>query len=238
MAKVKEKPKHIAVVMDGNGRWAKAKGMPRMYGHKVGVDAVNRLLEACKKHEIKYITIYAFSTENWKRPKGEVDGVMNLLRMNLKRLKKDAIKNKVKVKILGDKSVFDSGLKKLLVETEEGTKDFEDYHFNIALNYGGKEDITQACKKIATMVKDGNLNVEDINADLVQGNLYTEDQPPVDLMIRTSYEHRISNFLLWQLAYAELVFLPVMWPDFSEKDLVEAIDIYMGRERRFGNINP
>jgi undecaprenyl diphosphate synthase len=238
MAIDKEKQKHIAVVMDGNGRLAKAKGMPRMYGHKVGVDAVNRLLEACKKHEIKYITIYAFSTENWKRPKGEVDGVMNLLRMNLKRLKKDAIKNKVKVKILGDKSVFDSGLKKLLVETEEGTKDFEDYHFNIALNYGGKEDITQACKKIATMVKDGNLNVEDINADLVQGNLYTEDQPPVDLMIRTSYEHRISNFLLWQLAYAELVFLPVMWPDFSEKDLVEAIDIYMGRERRFGNINP
>lgn len=236
MAKVKENPKHIAVVMDGNGRWAKDKGMPRMHGHKVGAEAVNRLLEACKKFDIRYVTIFGFSTENWSRPKAEVEGIMLLLKTNLKKFKKDAIKNKVKVKILGDKSAFDSSLKNLMDEIEEDTSGFDEYHFNMALNYGGKEDITQACSKIATMVKDGDLNVEDIDADLIQNNLYTEDQPPVDLMIRTSYEHRISNFLLWQLAYAELVFLPVMWPDFSEKDMAEAIEIYRGRERRFGGV--
>ncbi len=227
-------PKHVAVIMDGNGRWAKLKGKLRIFGHKSGVKSVKSTIEAAARANIKFITLYAFSTENWNRPQDEVDGLMELLVNTIKNETKTLNKNNIRLLSIGDRSKLPSGCQEKLAQAIQDTSSNTHMTLVLALNYSAKWEIIEATKKIAFQVKNGEIDVEDIDDKKFSSALSTMGIPDPELMIRTSGEHRISNFLLWQLAYAELYFTPVMWPDFSEKHFYEAIACFQNRERRFG----
>ncbi len=227
-------PRHIAIIMDGNGRWAKRHNKPRVFGHRNGVNSVREASEAAAELGVEYLTLYAFSTENWRRPKQEVNALMELLVRTINAETETLIKNKIRLNAIGDINSMPNDcyeeLKLAMAKTEENSR----MTLNLALNYSGKWDITQANRRIATDVNKGILNPEDINEDLISKYLSTAGMPDVELMLRTSGEQRISNFLLWQTAYAELYFTPKLWPDFSKEDLYEAIVSFQCRERRFG----
>ncbi len=229
-------PQHIAIILDGNGRWAKKKGMPRNYGHAQGSKNVERICEDAYKMGVKYLTVYAFSTENWKRPKEEVDALMNLLRNYMKTCLKTAEKNRMCVKILGDKTALDEDIRNRIAELEEATKNNEGLHFQIALNYGSRDEMVRAMSRMCEDCCSGKFNPEQIDEVLFESYLDTQGIPDPDLMIRTSGEQRLSNYLLWQLAYSEFYFTDVLWPDFTKEDLAKAIEYYNGRDRRFGGV--
>jgi len=227
-------PNHIAIIMDGNGRWAKTQGKPRVFGHKNGVTSVREVTEAAAELGINYITLYAFSTENWSRPSFEVNALMTLLVETVKSELKTLNKNNIRLQAIGDLSKLPSRTYKTLMEGIEQTKDNTRMTLVLALNYSSRWEIVEAAKKIASEVQSGKINVEDIDSELFSSNLTTKDIPDPELMIRTSGEHRISNYLLWQAAYAEFYFTPVLWPDFKKDDFYQAIIDFQSRERRFG----
>lgn len=227
-------PKHIAIIMDGNRRWARAQGKPASFGHKAGAKTLEKIVRYANKIGLEYITVYAFSTENWKREEDEVKALMMLLQNYLDDYSKRANTENIKVKILGDISALSGGMQKSIKNCMERTKDNTGVTFNIALNYGGRDELLRAIKKIATKVKDGKLELEQITEETVSNNLYTQGQPNPDLLIRTSGELRLSNFLPWQLVYAEFLFIDKNWPDFEEEDLDNAILEYQKRTRKFG----
>lgn len=229
-------PKHIAIILDGNGRWAKKKGMPRNYGHAQGSKNVERICEDAYRLGVKYLTVYAFSTENWKRPQDEVDALMNLLRNYMKTCLKTAEKNRMKVRVLGDKTALDEDIKSRIEELEEATKDNDGLNFQIALNYGSRDEMVRAMKRMCMDCKRGTVEPEQISEALFESYLDTHDIPDPDLMIRTSGEQRLSNYLLWQLAYSEFYFTDVLWPDFTKEELIKAIEYFNGRDRRFGGV--
>jgi undecaprenyl diphosphate synthase len=227
-------PKHLAIIMDGNGRWAKQKGMLRAFGHENGTKSVRTTVEACAKLGIENLTLYAFSTENWNRPKLEVDTLMKLLINSLKKELETLVKNNIKLNNIGNLENLPKSVQKELLEVIEKTKENKRMTLTLALSYGSREEILNAVKKIADKVKNNIISTDSIDESILNNHLYTQDLPDVDLVIRTSGEHRISNFLLWQIAYAEFYFTDVLWPDFSEENLYEAIISYQKRERRFG----
>ena len=227
-------PQHVAIILDGNGRWAKSKGMPRNYGHVQGAKTVEVICEEAYRMGIQYLTVYAFSTENWDRPADEVDALMGLLRNYMKTCLKTAAKNNMCVRVIGDKSRLDEDIRKRIGELEEATKENTGLHFQIAINYGGRDEIVRAVRKLADRVKDGTLAPEEITQERLGNALDTAGIPEPDLLIRTCGEQRISNFLLWQLAYTEFYFTPVAWPDLSKEELEKAVDAYNKRDRRYG----
>lgn len=227
-------PKHIAIIMDGNGRWAKQKGMLRAFGHENGTKSVRQTVESCAELGIKHLTLYAFSTENWNRPKLEVDTLMKLLVFSLKKEIKTLLDNNIKLKAIGNLKSLPKKVYKELHEVMDLTKDNTHMDLTLALSYGSREELLNAVKEISTKVKNNIISTENIDESVFNAHLYTQTLPDVDLLIRTSGEQRISNFLLWQIAYAELYFTPVLWPDFTKQHLCEAIIEYQKRERRFG----
>ncbi len=227
-------PRHIAIIMDGNGRWAKQKGKLRVFGHENGVRTVRSTVESCVKIGLEYLTLYTFSTENWNRPKLEVDTLMRLLVSSLKKELKTFNKNNVRLNTIGDIKSLPTRAYNELVEVMEKTKGNTGMTLTLALSYGAREELKNAMQQIAIKVKNNIISPESIDETIINTHLYTQNLPDVDLLIRTSGEHRISNFLLWQIAYAELYFIDVFWPDFKEHHLVEAIINYQNRERRFG----
>lgn len=229
-------PKHVAIILDGNGRWAKKRNMPRNYGHVQGSKTVEQIIEDGYNMGIEYITVYAFSTENWKRSKDEVDALMKLLGKYLIDCIERSTKNNMKVRVIGDKTGLDKKLVDRINELEEATKEATGLKFTIAINYGGRDEIRRAVKKITEEVKEGSISPDEITEDLISERLDTAGLPDPDLLIRTSGEERLSNFLPWQLAYTEFYFTDVLWPDFSKEDLLTAIRYYNGRERRFGGV--
>lgn len=226
-------PNHIAIILDGNGRWAKKRGMPRSFGHVKGCENLEDICEVAKELGVKYLTVYAFSTENWKRSKEEVDGLMKLFRNYLKKCIKISQKNNMRVKVIGDITAFDSDIQESIEKLEDFSKDFTDLHFQIALNYGSRDEITRAVNRMLEDQKAGKLETP-VSEDTISGYLDTAGLPDPDLMIRTSGEQRLSNYLLWQLAYAEFYFTDVYWPDFNKEELLKAIEAYNNRNRRFG----
>ncbi len=222
--------------MDGNGRWAKKRGLPRSAGHSVGAETLKKIVTECNNMGIKYITVYAFSTENWKRPQAEVDYLMNLLLDYLKDAENTLAGENVRIRAIGSRKELSEEIQEQIIKTEKFTENNTGITMNIALNYGSREEIVTAVKGIYDDVKNGKLEIDDITPELISDNLYTKHQPDPDLIIRTSGEERISNFLLWQLAYSELWFTDKLWPDFSKNDLYEAILDYQGRGRRFGGV--
>ena len=229
-------PQHVAIILDGNGRWAKAKGMPRNYGHIQGAKTVETICEDAYKMGIQYLTVYAFSTENWNRPEDEVDALMKLLRNYMKTCLQTAKKNRMCVRVLGEKSRLDEDIRTRIEELEAATRDNDGLHFQIAINYGGRDEIVRAMRKLANRVESGELAANEITEELVEESLDTAGIPAPDLLIRTCNEQRISNFLLWQLAYTELYFTPVAWPDFTREELRKAVEAYNHRDRRFGGL--
>ncbi len=229
-------PLHIGIIMDGNGRWAKKRGLPRSAGHKVGASNFRTITKYCSNIGIKYLTVYAFSTENWKRSTEEVNFLMNLFEEYLKEALEDFQDENIKINFLGDTSSFSAKIQELIKEVRDASAKNDGMVLNIAMNYGSRDEITYAAKQIASDVKNGIIEVSDINEDLFASKLYTANQPDPDLIIRPSGEYRLSNFLLWQSAYAELVIMDVLWPDFKEKDLERALDEYSSRNRRFGGV--
>ena len=227
-------PKHIAIIMDGNRRWARKQGKSASFGHKEGAKTLEKIVRYANKIGLEYITVYAFSTENWKRAEDEVKALTMLLQNYLDDYSKRADTENIRVKILGDISALSEGMQKSINKCMERTKDNTGVTFNIALNYGGRDEIIKAIKQIASNVKEGTLNIEDINEEIVSNNLYTKGQPDPDLLIRTSGELRLSNFLPWQLVYTEFLFIDKNWPDFEEEDLDKAIIEYQKRTRKFG----
>ena len=227
-------PKHIAIIMDGNRRWAKSKNMPVSFGHKEGAKTLEKIVRYANKIGIKYITVYAFSTENWKRTTEEVIALMNLFQSYLDDYSKRADSENIKVKIIGNRQGLSEKMQKSIEKCMERTKDDTGITFNIALNYGGRDEITNAVKHIAEKIQNKEINIEDITEQMISDNLYTAEQPDPDLLIRTSGELRLSNFLPWQLAYTEFLFVDKNWPDFNEKDLDDAIEVYKSRNRKFG----
>ena len=227
-------PKHLAIIMDGNGRWAKQKGLLRAFGHENGTKSVRTTVETCAKLGIENLTLYAFSTENWNRPKLEVDTLMKLLINSLKNELKTLTENRIRLHAIGNLDLLPKSAQKELLEVIETTKKNTRMTLTLALSYGSREEIISAVKQISDKVKNNIISIDSIDESIINQHLYTRNLPEVDLLIRTSGEHRISNFLLWQIAYAELYFTPVLWPDFKEEDLYEAIISYQKRERRFG----
>ena len=227
-------PKHIAIIMDGNRRWAKSKNMPVSFGHKEGAKTLEKIVRYANKIGIKYITVYAFSTENWKRTTEEVIALMNLFQSYLDDYSKRADSENIKVKIIGNRQGLSEKMQKSIEKCMERPKDNTGITFNIALNYGGRDEITNAVKHIAEKIQNKEINIEDITEQMISDNLYTAEQPDPDLLIRTSGELRLSNFLPWQLAYTEFLFVDKNWPDFNEKDLDDAIEVYKSRNRKFG----
>lgn len=228
-------PRHIAVIMDGNGRWAKKQGAMRIFGHHHGIKAVRETVEACVELGVKYLTLYTFSTENWNRPKAEVDGIMSLLISTIGNEVPDLHKNNVKLKCIGDLNQLPKNAKKEMTDAVQKTKNNTGLVLNLALSYSGKWDIMQAVRQVAQMVKEEQINPEDIDEKIFDNYLSTYPDPDVDLLIRTGGDHRISNYLLWQSAYAELLFMDdIFWPDFRKEHLRNAVLIYQQRERRFG----
>lgn len=230
-------PKHIAIIMDGNGRWAKKRGEARVFGHQHGVDSVRQIATTSAELGIKYLTLYAFSTENWKRPQYEVDALMDLLVHTLNQELDTLMKNNIRLRAIGDLSGLNPDCHSQLMQTIDKTVGNERMDLILALNYSGRWEMAEAAKKIAVQVTAGNVKIEDINSDLINKYLTTSSMPEPELLIRTGGENRVSNFLLWQIAYSELYFTNVFWPDFRENELYEAIINYQNRERRFGMIS-
>ena len=229
-------PQHIAIILDGNGRWAKAKGMPRNYGHAQGSKNVERICEEAWRMGIKYLTVYAFSTENWSRPESEVAALMKLLRNYMKTCVKTAEKSDMKMRVIGDIDPLDDDIKRRIRELEEATVDNGGLNFTIALNYGSRDEIVRASRKMAEDCAEGRLDPESIDETVFESYLDTHGIPDPDLMIRTSGEQRLSNYLLWQLAYSEFYFTDVPWPDFTKEELEKAVEEYNHRHRRFGGV--
>lgn len=229
-------PQHIAIILDGNGRWAKSKGMPRNYGHAQGSKNVERICEEAWRMGIKYLTVYAFSTENWSRPENEVAALMTLLRNYMKTCLKTAAKNDMKIRVIGDIDPLDDDIKKRIRELETATVNNGGLNFTIALNYGSRDEMTRAARKMAQDCADGKLDPAQIDESVFESYLDTHGIPDPDLMIRTSGEQRLSNYLLWQLAYSEFYFTDVPWPDFTKEELVKAIEEFNHRHRRFGGV--
>lgn len=229
-------PQHIGIIMDGNGRWAKKRGLPRSAGHKAGAEALKKIITEANNLGVKYITVYAFSTENWKRPKEEVDYLMSLLLDYLRNAEKTLAGENVVIRAIGSRKELSQEIRDQIVKTEEFTKNNTGIVMNIALNYGAREEITNAVKEICAEVKSGTTNVDSINDETVENHLYTKQQPDVDLLIRTSGEQRLSNFMLWQVSYAEMWFTDKLWPDFKPSDLRRAIVDFQNRGRRFGGV--
>ena len=229
-------PKHIAIIMDGNGRWAKKRGLPRNAGHAAGAESFRRIADYCHTLGVDYLTVYAFSTENWKRSAEEVGGIMKLLGNYLKEALQDMKKNQVRFKFMGDLSRLSPELRKLCIETEEQSAHFTEGQVNLCLNYGGRDEIVQAARAFAEDVSAGKYAPGDLTEDLLSSYLYSADIPDPELIIRPSGEKRTSNFLLWQSAYSEYVFMDVLWPDFGPKELDQAIAEYHSRNRRFGGV--
>ena len=229
-------PQHIAIIMDGNGRWAKKRKLPRSMGHKAGVETIRKIVKESKRLGIKYLTLYAFSTENWKRPKEEVGALMQLLVVYLKREVAELNKNGVKINVLGDMLKFPAECREELNKAIEITNNNTEINLNLALNYGGRDEIVRAMKLIIGDLEDDKIKKEDISEDLISNYIYTKGMPDPDLIIRPSGEQRISNFLLWQCAYSEFWYSDIAWPDFKEEDLQKAILDYQNRDRRFGGV--
>lgn len=229
-------PQHVAIILDGNGRWAKSKGMPRTYGHSRGAKNLEVICEDAYNMGIKYLTVYLFSTENWKRSKDEVDSLMRLFRSYTKTCIKTAHKNNMKVRVLGDPTALDLDLQESLQKLVESSKDNTGLNFQIAINYGSRDEITRAVRRLALDVRDGKIQPENIDEACINGYLDTREVPDPDLLIRTSGEQRLSNYLLWQLAYTEFYFTDVPWPAFTKKDLRNAIEKYNNRDRRYGSV--
>ena len=227
-------PEHIAIIMDGNRRGARRKGLDVKEGHKKGAETLQKIAKYCNEIGIKYLTVYAFSTENWKRSKEEVSTLMLLLKGYLKEFSKTAETDNIRLKVLGDITALEKGVQESIENAIERTKDNSGLTVNIAFNYGGRDEITRAVKKIANKIKNKEINIEDINEELISNNLYTKGEPDPDLLIRTSGEIRTSNFLPWQLVYSEFCFVEKNWPDFNNDDLLEAIKVYQNRNRKFG----
>ena len=229
-------PRHVAIILDGNGRWAKKRMLPRNAGHAAGSKNVEKICAAAWDMGIEYVTMYAFSTENWSRPKEEVDALMKLLHSYLKDCLKTSKKNNMQVRVIGDISKLDKDLQERIIELERVSAENTGLHFQVALNYGSRDEIKRSIISIANEVKEGSLLPEDITEDIISSHLDTSGIPDPDLMIRTSGEQRLSNYLLWQLAYAEFYFTDVLWPDFSKKDLQKAVEFDQSRDRRFGGV--
>lgn len=230
-----EVPAHVAVIMDGNGRWAKKRGLPRKFGHREGAKVFRKITRHAKKIGVKYLTLYAFSTENWKRPKDEVDAIMELFDKYLDEVR-DFIEENIRVCFIGDRTRLSESLQKKMKSVEEDSKNFDSMTLILAINYGGQDEITRAVKLIAERTKSGEITPDDITPELIEKSLDTKEFPPVDLLIRPSGEQRLSNFLIWQTAYAEYVFSDILWPDYKPQDLEDAIYEYMKRNRRFGGV--
>lgn len=233
---IRKIPRHVAIILDGNGRWAKKRMLPRNAGHAAGSKNVEKICKAAWNMGIEYLTMYAFSTENWSRPQKEVDALMKLLYQYLSDCLKTSKKNNMKVKVIGDITRLAPDLQEKIKELEEYSAVNTGLHFQVALNYGGRDEITRAVRTLAQEVKTGNRNVEQIDEDLISSYLDTKGIPDPDLLIRTSGEQRLSNYLLWQLAYAEFYFTDVLWPDFGKADLERAVEFYGSRDRRFGGV--
>ena len=229
-------PRHVAIILDGNGRWARAKGMPRNYGHAQGAKTVETICEEAYRMGIQYLTVYAFSTENWGRPQDEVDALMKLLRSYMKTCLKTAEKNRMCVRVLGDKSGLDEDIRIRIRELEEATRENDGLHFQIAINYGGRDELVRAVQRLAEKAEAGTIRPEQITEDILESMLDTTGIPDPDLLIRTCNEQRISNFLLWQLAYTEFYFTPVAWPDFTKEELLRAVEAYNHRDRKYGGL--
>ena len=229
-------PRHVAIILDGNGRWARAKGMPRNYGHAQGAKTVETICEEAYRMGIQYLTVYAFSTENWGRPQDEVDALMKLLRSYMKTCLKTAEKNRMCVRVLGDKSGLDEDIRIRIRELEEATRENDGLHFQIAINYGGRDELVRAVQRLAEKAEAGTIRPEQITEDILESMLDTAGIPDPDLLIRTCNEQRISNFLLWQLAYTEFYFTPVAWPDFTKEELLRAVEAYNHRDRKYGGL--
>ncbi len=229
-------PQHVAIIMDGNGRWAKARGLPRLQGHRVGAESVRAILLACRKIGVKYLTLYAFSSENWVRPRPEVTGLMSLLRKFLREQAVELHEHRVRLRVIGHMQDLPLPVRRELNRVIDETAHYRDGDLILALSYGGRQELADAVRAIATKVKAGALEPKRITEETITQHLYLPDVPDPDFMIRTSGEMRISNFLLWQLSYAELYVTPVMWPDFREPQFLEAIEAYQCRHRRFGDI--
>ena len=229
-------PVNLGIIMDGNGRWAKKRGLPRQAGHVTGARVFRKITKYCEKRGVRYLTVYAFSTENWRRPAEEVDAIMNLLRQYLKESLADFQQENIRTRFIGDRTPLAADIRALMEEAEQTTAHKTGMTLNIALNYGGQQEITAAARRLAQQVQAGELTPEQITEERLQAALYTEDQPPVDMLLRPSGEYRLSNFLIWQSAYAEFVFMDVLWPDFTEKDLDRAFAEFARRSRRFGGV--
>ena len=229
-------PQHIAIIMDGNGRWAKKRGLPRSAGHKAGAESLKKIVTEANNMGVEYITVYAFSTENWKRPKAEVDYLMNLLMDYLINAEKTLAGENVRIRAIGSRAELSEEMCRQIEKTEKLTAERSGIVMNIALNYGGREELVNATKELCRDVADGKINLDEISEEKLEEKLYTANQPDVDLLIRTSGEQRLSNFMLWQVSYAEMVFVKKAWPDFKPKDLHECIRIFQNRGRRFGGV--
>ena len=236
MEENKNIPEHVAIILDGNGRWAKAKGLPRNVGHMQGAKAVEDILYDAKDMGIKYLTVYAFSTENWSRPEAEVSALMTLLRNYLKTSIKKSMKNNVRCRVIGDRSALSPDIIDAIENLEKTTAGNTGLTFTIAINYGSRDEIRRSVVKLADKVKNGELDPSEITEDMISSNLDTEYMPDPDLLIRTCNEQRVSNFLLWQLAYTEFYFTPVAWPDFNREELEKAVEAYGNRNRKFGGL--
>lgn len=230
-------PRHIAIIMDGNGRWAEERQRPRLFGHKAGVDSVREVVEISRAIGVEFLTLYAFSTENWNRPPGEVTGLMGLLKRYLQSELKTMLKNDIRLCCVGQQSRLPADVQAVLQQTIADTKACRGMTLNLALSYGGRSELVQVMRYLAQQCQDGTLQWQEITEDSISEHLFTAGQPDPDLLIRTGGEHRLSNFLLWQTSYAELYFTDVKWPDFRKEQLIEAINIYNRRQRRFGKIS-
>ena len=237
MEENKKIPQHVAIILDGNGRWAKAKGLPRNYGHKQGAKAVEDILVVARDMGIKYLTVYAFSTENWNRPETEVSALMMILRTYLKSSIKKSMKNNVRCQVIGERSRLSDDINAAINELETATAGNTGLTFTIAINYGSRDEIVRAVRKVADKCKAGEISAEEITEDLINQNLDTANLPDPDLLIRTCGEQRLSNFLLWQCAYTEFYYTDVAWPDFDEAQLQMAVDAYGNRNRKYGGLN-
>ena len=234
--RAEELPANIGIIMDGNGRWAKKRGLPRQFGHRAGAKTFRTIVKHCEARGIQIVTVYAFSTENWRRPAAEVDAIMDLLRSYLKESLLDFKNENIRTRFIGDRAPLSADIRELMDEVESSTADRTGMVLNIALNYGGQDELVHAARALAAEVKAGTLSPDQIDAAAITSHLYTADQPPVDLILRPSGEYRLSNFLIWQAAYAEYVFMDVLWPDFTPDDLDRALMEYAGRNRRFGGV--
>ncbi len=228
-------PQHVGIIMDGNGRWAKKRGLPRNMGHKQGAAVFKKTINWCRELGIKCATFYAFSTENWKRPPEEVAGIMNLLRQYIKDIRA-AAKEDIRIIILGDISKLDDDIQAELIDIQQTSRENTGFITAIALNYGGRAEIVKAAREIAALAVKGELSEDDVTEELIEKHLYTSEMPPLDMVIRPSGEERLSNFMIWQAAYAEFVFMDVLWPDFNKKNLEYAVEVFAARNRRYGGV--